>query len=334
MTTSRRRCLLLTLLRLSITVAAFAYLLSLVQLGELAAAASRVPRLALLGVAALVLTNLLLGALRWRVLLSAYGAPNRTSVLSLFRLYLIAMFYNTYLPGGVGGDVVRGVASRGAFDSAGTTRGLAVVFVERALGLCAVFALVAIGFFLRPLPEVKNALTLSLLGIAATAASVLGLALGPRIAPLLPARLRPIPAALPRLTSLPPFAFALLVAVAIQLVGALCGHILVAQLDAHASLPASLVVVPLAMSASYLPITVGGIGTREAAFVALYRLAGVADAHSLAASLLLFLTQAAVAAVGGIMTLLAPLTAARASHVPQGEGAKGLGGQGLKGKGE
>jgi uncharacterized protein (TIRG00374 family) len=134
----------LTVVRVAVTLAAFGWVFSRVDLSALGAAFGRVPWTSLALAVALTLGNLGVGSLRWRTLLSAFGASRIPSMASLYRLNVIGFFYNVWLPGGVGGDVVRGIASREAFGEAGATGSVAVVFVERVLGLVGLLALAAV----------------------------------------------------------------------------------------------------------------------------------------------------------------------------------------------
>src|SRR5690606_22482712 len=129
------------------TAVGIAYVASLIELHAVADAIGRIELSAFVVASVLVAANVVAGALRWRVLLSAYGAVSRPSLARATQLYFIAFFYNNYLPGAVAGDVVRGVVTRDAFGERGATAGLAVVFVERALGLFGVFLLLALGLF-------------------------------------------------------------------------------------------------------------------------------------------------------------------------------------------
>ena len=132
--------------RIAITLAAVAYLGSRVDPGEVVAAWRRLSGGAAVTALTLVFVGLATGIVRWRLLLRAYGAINVPSWGRLAHLYLVGHFYNTYAPGGVGGDVVRGVASRKAFGDvtwASATTGVAEVFIERVLGVSALLALAA-----------------------------------------------------------------------------------------------------------------------------------------------------------------------------------------------
>jgi uncharacterized protein (TIRG00374 family) len=82
---------------------------------------------------------LFLSTWRWRILLEALGfsAPLR----KLSSSYLVALFFNNFLPSNVGGDFVRIRDSSRLTGS--TTTSLAVVAIDRIVGLAALWALAA-----------------------------------------------------------------------------------------------------------------------------------------------------------------------------------------------
>lgn len=301
----RTRARLWTLARLSVTAAAFGWVLSRVDLGALGSAMASISPLALLVSFALTAMNLVVGAIRWRVMLAAYGATKIPRLGRLVVLNYVGFFYNTWLPGGVGGDVVRGVASREAFGEAGTTGAMAVVFVDRVLGLTGLFLVVATTALLFPMP-VGSADTVavgSLLGIAAGIVSVAALAAGRRLAPHLPGPIGRIAAGLPPIVRVGPFVIALLLSLVTQTVVAVTGHVVVSALVPEVDLETSLVVVPLAMATAFLPFLVGGTGAREEVFAQLYGAVGVARPDAIAASLLVYLVQLAIGLVGAFLPL-------------------------------
>src|SRR3569623_73142 len=133
------------LLRWGGTAAGIAYVAHLIDLDKVSTAFGRISAGALIGAIVLVALNVVAGAERWRTLLTAYGANSRPPFHEAVQLYFVSFFYNNYLPGAVAGDVVRGVVTKDVFGERGGTAGLAVVLVERALGLFGVFLLLAIG---------------------------------------------------------------------------------------------------------------------------------------------------------------------------------------------
>lgn len=301
-------------LKIGGTLAGLGYVLWKVDFGEVTQVIVRVSPYAFLAACALTGANLIVGALRWRILLAAYGAPHRPPLLHLARVYLVGFFYNNYLPGGLGGDFVRAIVTRASFGAQGaatqTTASMTVVFVERVLGLAGLLLLVSGAYLVRPLPGTEGVLPISGLFLLGAVAAVALLALSRRIAPVLPGRLGSIAAALPALERPLPFVGALGLSLCTQAVVALTGWVLMVSITRGAvTLGDALVLVPLAMASAYFPFSVGGSGVREAAFVALgTRALGMSEADALASSLLLWISQLAVGGLGGIAQLVAPLS--------------------------
>jgi hypothetical protein len=149
------------------------------------------------------------------------------------------------------------------------------------------------------------------LGVLAGIVSVAALALGARLAPYLPSKLRPVVESLPRIQRVGPFVLAFALSLVTQTVVAIIGHVVIASLDPGVRVGSSFVCVPIAMATAFIPITVGGAGAREEVFRALYGAVGVAGADAVATSLLVWATQMVVAAVGGALPLPASEDAAR-----------------------
>jgi hypothetical protein len=294
------------LLRWVGTIAGLAYVAHVVDLDDLGHAARRISPAALVAATGLVALNVVAGAARWRELLLAYGAASRPALTSAIRLYFVSFFYNNYLPGAVAGDVVRGIVTRDVFAERGATAGLAVVLVERALGLASLFALLALGVACAgDVANTKDLPLWSALGIAASVALVLALPIARKLARVLPPRVRTIAERVPPLVSVRAFAIAALYSLATQALVALAGWILLRAVDPGVGLGASLLIVPLAAATTFWPITVGGAGAREAVYVTLgASLFHMPRADALAASLALWLAHLACGAIGGVLQLV------------------------------
>ena len=78
----------------------------------------------------------------------------------------------------------------------------------------------------------------------------------------------------------------------------------------------SLVVLPLSLASQYFPLSVGGAGVREVAFVALFSLVGVPRHDALAGSLVVTGLLFASAATGGLVQMLRPLALDSATTKP------------------
>lgn len=297
--------------RIAVTIAAVGYLASRVEPRDVLEALRRLSLSAALTAIAVVLLGLLLGMSRWRLLLRAYGAIDLPSWPRVAHLYFVGHFYNTYAPGAVGGDVIRGVAARkafGALDWASATSGVAVVFVERVIGLAALLVLAAGAYLIRPLPGMESVGLWAGLGLTAATVALAGIAVAPRLARFLPEKLGKPLRALPRLFSAWPFLVAIFLSLIVHAVNVVAGHAIMSALHPSVTFAQSAVVMPLISASAFVPFTVGGAGVREAAFAALYGTVGVPEATAYAGSLGFWATQLLSAAVGGVINLAVPLS--------------------------
>jgi glycosyltransferase 2 family protein len=295
-------------LRFAVVIAILFYLFSVVSFKELLAAFSRITFSATLFAIGLGFAGLVACTFRWSALLAVYGASTRPTFLQLLRLHLVGLFFNMFVPGGVGGDVVRGVATRDAFREEGTTGALTVVLVERAAGLVGLLILATSAFSIHPLPGVGGGVRIwALVGLLIVIAVVFGVAMARRFGGILPGPLKRIALSLPEIHSLRPFILVLALSVVSHVLVSFAGHLLVSSTASQVTLADSMVVVPLAVGAAFFPLTVAGVGAREAAFVILYAKVGVSQADALAGSLSLLFCQMVLAASGGLIYLLYPL---------------------------
>lgn len=302
-----RRALML-FAKLGVAALAFAYVFTRQSWPELAAAIRGINPVAVAAVAGIFTVCLSLGAVRWALLMRAYGAAAMPAFTSMLRVYFVGHFYNTYLPGAVGGDVLRGIVTRGAFPDGGATSSVAIVLVERSLGVLAILSLTTLAI---PLDVegtlARSFLPFALMGIAGVVAALFGLAHAHRLAAYLPRRIAPHARSLPQLVKPGYFALACLISIGIQSLVVISGHLLVSSLFPAVRFSDSLLVMPLSAAAAYFPLSVAGAGPRDAVLVSLYGLLGVPKAVAVATALTLLVLQLLVAALGGIWQLLAPL---------------------------
>lgn len=295
------------LLRIAVPLVLLGYLLASVSLDEVVSGLSAVSLATVLVMVALMTFNLFLAALRSRQTLAACGITRAASLFDLFWLHWVGAFYNACVPGGVGGEVVRAVGTRGLFGERGFPGALGVALLERVLGVCGLLVLVTTAFTIWPLPGVPNAHLWRTVGVVAVIASIGGVLIAPRLASAMPVSLPGIVKAIPVVVSLPRFGLCLLMSVGTQLVGAVIGHLVIADISARVTLAQSLVIMPMIFASAFFPLTVGGAGVRELAFVTLYGSVGVPRHDALVASFVLMAVQFMSGAGGGIVQMLRPL---------------------------
>ncbi|MDP6528800.1 MAG: lysylphosphatidylglycerol synthase transmembrane domain-containing protein, partial [Gemmatimonadota bacterium] len=244
-------------------------------------------------------------AIRWRILLGAVGMTR--GLLEVFRLILVALFFNMFLPGSVGGDVVRGIG----VSDAGRSRAAVIASVvgDRmvgtfALGLVALAGSLA-GMLLLP-GAAPWALSTTVAGCV-----LFGLAVVTRPALLrrllrrlrgegLRARLHRVVEASSFLAEHRPAVTRALVS-SLGLAGfAVVFHWAVAR-SLGVDLPLSIffVLVPAVELAAAVPITPNGLGIREMGYVVLLERAGVDPTVGAVFAGVSFALKALLALVGG-----------------------------------
>jgi glycosyltransferase 2 family protein len=281
--------------KIAVSLALLVYLLSTTDLDALQRRV-RAGDTLLLGLAmALYAAILAISTWRWRVLLEAQGYTIPLAHLS--GSYLVATFFNNFLPSNIGGDVVRVRDSSRLTGS--TTTSLAVVAIDRILGLGALYVL-ALSAFIMGGPSVRG---------LAGARSVL-LALGLVFAGLAYVFFRPgiarrvvsasglgrLPWALKRFETVQSAVhvyrsrvhavwLAFLGSVALQAIVVYYYFTVARALRIPLPLSACFLMVPLCTLVQTVPISFNGWGIRESVFILYFHQVGLGKDSALAFSL-------------------------------------------------
>jgi uncharacterized protein (TIRG00374 family) len=138
-------------MKVAVSLALLVYLFATSDLQALEERVRTADLLLLSGAVGCYLAMLGLATWRWQLLLEALGcvAPLRHLTAS----YLVATFFNNFLPSNIGGDIVR--VRDGSRLTGSTTSSLAVVGIDRILGLGALWVLGALAFALAG-PELRE----------------------------------------------------------------------------------------------------------------------------------------------------------------------------------
>jgi glycosyltransferase 2 family protein len=281
------------LLRIAVSVGLLGLLLALVDLEALLAVVARARPEILLLMFVSLLAERLFAAWRWLVLLRV-GEP-RIGYRPVLRITFISNFVGTFLPGGVGIEVLRVYGLARALSD--LPLALSSVLVERLCGLLALMLMIALGLLIAPIPLPSAVEGLLVLGTASLLAAALVL-LHPT-----PRRLAAAILARPPLARVAaPFlglgrrlatyakapgalACSLALALAFQALRVLSVVIGAAALGITVDPLLFFVIVPITILVALAPISMGGLGPREATYVALLGLAGVAPEPALVLAL-------------------------------------------------
>jgi uncharacterized membrane protein YbhN (UPF0104 family) len=139
-TTSTRRNVLLAI-KISVSIILLWLLFSRIEIGRLWAIARHASIRWLAAAVALFFVNVLAATWRWHLLLRAQHVDVRGQ--TLLGSFLVANFFNNFLPSNIGGDVIR--ISDTARPAGSKTLATTVVLVDRSLGLLGLVLVAALG---------------------------------------------------------------------------------------------------------------------------------------------------------------------------------------------
>jgi glycosyltransferase 2 family protein len=306
---------LVWLIKIAVSAVLLTVLFSRVDLSALWLRARTASPLWLAAAVGLYLLMVLVSAWRWRLLLAA--AEVRLTLRRLFTSFLVATFFNNFLPSNIGGDVIR-IADT-AKPAGSKTIATLIVLADRAIGLLGLLLVAALG----------ASLATQLPGTGVVGPSILWAILAAGIAvaslvvwhpSLLVGVLRPIQRLHPewigeRLDRLDGVMAGLrgspgsigrcfLGAIAVQLV-LVAFYLSVAR---SMAIPVAYwqlaLIVPMAFLMQMLPVSINGFGVREATFAYYFTRIGLSIEQALlvsfmgAAMIILFSVSGAVAYTG------------------------------------
>jgi uncharacterized membrane protein YbhN (UPF0104 family) len=271
------RALLLSCFKVAVSIGLLALLFSRVDLARLWAVARQASTTWLAGALGLYALMVLASAWRWGLLLTAQDVrlPFRTLASS----FLVATFFNNFLPSNIGGDVVRVADTASATGS--KTLATTVVLIDRGIGLLGLVLIAAVGATTTSRLADGGPIPPPLLWVGFCAAMVM---LAPAVLtphkfarllqPLrrvhpewVDARLAKLTAALARFGQAPG-ALAACFAGAVLVQGVLVASYLAVAHSMHIPIGfAELsVIVPVSFIVQMLPVSMNGFGLREATF--------------------------------------------------------------------
>ncbi|MHB1486810.1 MAG: lysylphosphatidylglycerol synthase transmembrane domain-containing protein [Acidimicrobiales bacterium] len=292
-------------IRVVVSLAMLAILMSRLDLSRIIPA-QRHYTAALIALALVATTvGMVLSALRWRLVLCALELP--TKIRTAIRLYLAGLFVGNFLPSTVGGDLVRIMRLPTA---TGERSGpFASVVLERMTGWVVLPVITLATLRINPgLLHLGSASRVAVLVSTGTLVLLMGIltAAGhPRLGGRLThadgwARfLGAIHLGLVRFRHRPRAAFSILgVSFAYQLVVAAGVYVAAGALDLHLSVTAVLAFMPAVAIVSVVPLTIGGLGIREGAFVLFLHPLGVSTSQAIALGLMVYAMNLTVSLLG------------------------------------
>jgi uncharacterized protein (TIRG00374 family) len=285
------------LLRVTISVVLLAALLSHIDFTHVVEVVSHARADLLVLAVLLTAASVALSAYRWHMLLHEKIATVRYR--NVLRIILVSGFLGAFTPGSVGAEILRiyGLTRR----TGDLAHAFTSVLVERFIALVALALLVLLGLTASPPGIPEQVADMAWVGVAGLVAgyaalmhsrsrAVIDLILGAAWLAPIRSRLRKLYACLDSYKRQPTL---MLLAMAVGIGFQLTRVAIVAvggwALGQHVTLTHYIIIVPITMFVSLLPISIAGLGVREAAYVYLFGLVGVAPETAFALSLLVFI---------------------------------------------
>jgi uncharacterized protein (TIRG00374 family) len=249
--------------------------------------------------------GIVLSAFRWQAVLAALGL--RARVRRLLNHYLAGLFVGNFLPSTIGGDVLR--VARQSADNGDRPSTFASVVLERLTGWLVLPLITLTAFVINPgLRELGNATLLAFALSVVTLVLLCALlfaAAHPRVGGRLAESdgwqrfIGAVHLGLDRFRRHPgAVANVLLVGFAYQLAVVLSAYLAARALGIDVGPTAILAFMPAVAIAQVLPISLGGLGVREGAFVLFLHPLGVQRGEAIALGLLFYGMNLAVSLIG------------------------------------
>ena len=275
----------LLIIKLAISSGLLYYVLSKVGAEKVLAIIRTISPFAFIFAITIYIFSIYISTMRWRLLL-----PNEFKEKKLFSFYMIGAFFNTFLPGVIGGDAVKTYYLYKEINSGSIS--LSSVFMDRYVGFVSLMTmgLVAyiIGFNYLKGSIIEWLLPAIILAFLIGSFVVFGLRFGKRIRVLSQFydyfdNYRNQKALITK---------TLFLSLIVQTLNIIAIYVITLGLGQHISLMYFFIFFPVITTISTLPISISGIGVREGAFVLLFGLVGIKPEMATAMSFAWFLSVA------------------------------------------
>lgn len=250
--------------------------------------------------------GVLLGSSRWRVLLESYGidVPHK----ELYRLYMIGSFFNTFLPTSVGGDAIRMYKVSSLTDK--RAQAAISVLIERFIGMLILYIISFFSFiFYFNFREEKGLFFTIVFLLSAFIGFIIFI-----ISPFSDKIIKTIPSSSLK-EKLDKIHYSLkyplrepknLLKVSayttlLQINVVIYFFIISTAIKIKLSIVYFFILIPIILTLTMLPITIGGIGLRESGFIFLFSRFGVVPEKALTLSILGYFISLIFAGFGGLV---------------------------------
>ncbi|MBX0331039.1 flippase-like domain-containing protein [Oscillochloris sp. ZM17-4] len=313
--------MLITGLRLTLTAAMLAWIISEVDLQSVGAVLAQAsPAWLALG-AAVNMISVVMAAWRWQRILAGLGVAKR--LIQVLRLVLVGAFFNMFLPSSVGGDVMKMVLI--APDVSHREVAVSSVLMDRVIGLAVTIGVGLVAVLLLPSvwgePAVIATLAMAVVVFCAGMVTIFNRGLidvAGRVAPrFIWGRVGPMILRVHEslmVIGRSPRVLLETAGISVLRQIAICLSVYCAGLAFGLGLPplAYFATVPIAVAITALPVAINGLGLQDNALIFLLATVGLGAAEALSLSIFLHVLRNGLGLLGGLVFALTRGRAARA----------------------
>ena len=224
---------------------------------------------------------------RWDILIDRFSTI-KPKISTLYQYYLIGSFFNIFFPGAIGGDVMRIHYSYKKYHL-GIKKATAIVFFERIAGLLGLTLIFTFSIFFNEI--IANKIDMDKEYILLIIPIVL----------IISIVFNKISFKKGYMISYRTISVILVLSMLGQFADILIAYILCDYFNLSITLGNLLTIMPLVYIVTVLPISIGGIGVREGAFVGLLSLYNVSASTAVIISFLMYFTRVLVGIIGWIV---------------------------------
>lgn len=266
-----------TLLKVAISAALLYFIFTKIPFTEVLTIVKRSQPLYVVGALLFFVVSKIIAAFRLNLYFHEIGVL--LTHKSNLKLYLLGMFYNLFLPGGIGGDAYKGYYIKQHFEVP-TKKVVAVLLLDRLSGLLLLFVFACILGITLEVPELRTYGWL--MGLCIPLSVVIFWGLQQRFFTYI----------------LPVFWRSNVLSAVVQLAQLGCVLMILQALNIEVSTVEYLFIFLISSIVSVLPLTIGGIGSRELVFLYGALWLGLEEDRSVGISMLFFLITAFVSLLG------------------------------------
>ena len=280
----RVKRLIKTVLKFGLTIAALYFVFTRIEFGSVMGLIAGSDLLLLLAAFLLFVASKIVSAFRLNIFFRRTGLD--LTELQNLRLYLLGMFYNLFLPGGIGGDGYKIYLLQKHYKT-GTVKLFGSVLTDRLSGMAMLAVLALLLFSLIDIPLWWNRAGFLLIPLV-----IAGLYLFCRLF---------------YRYFLPVFTRTMLYSLLVQVLQMACATMIVLALGGGGGqLPDYLLVFLVSSMIAVLPISIGGMGVRELTFMYGAGLLGIDQGLAVSVSLLFYIITAMVS-LAGVYYVIRPI---------------------------